>query len=298
MIGNDRLKVFDIERLSMNNGPGIRSTVYLKGCPLNCEWCHNPESISPNNQVMYIKNLCTECRACERACMNDAINADLTTNVSKCIVCGRCVNACNYRARRMCGFDIEIPDLVDELMRDDSFFQQSSGGVTISGGEPFFQSRSLNELIKMLKQQNVHIAIDTSGYSEFDTFSLICKQVNLILFDIKHMDDEKHKKMIGVSNEKILKNLKWLAKTDIAIKVRYPMIKGKNDGPENISRTAAFLLENGIYELDVIPYHDIAQGKFLSLGLPEQTRIIKHSESEIVEKTRLFCEEGINVSII
>jgi pyruvate formate lyase activating enzyme len=293
----NKLRVFDIQRLCVNDGPGIRSTVFLKGCLLKCIWCHNPESISSAMQIMYIKKLCNACGECNKICTHDAIDSSFITDTEKCVCCGDCVKVCINGARKLAGVDMEIGTIIRTVLKDKAYYEESGGGVTVSGGEPMFQYEGLKVLLCKLKEEGVSTALDTSGYCEQEKLLNVCRYVDVVLFDLKHMDDTEHRCITGVGNAGILNNLRKIALAGKQIIIRYPMIKGKNDGEENIEQMCRLLKEIGVFELDVIPFHDIGINKYASLG-QNAFLLEKHSDMEIKEKLACIRSFGIAPHII
>jgi pyruvate formate lyase activating enzyme len=297
MKSNGNLRIFDIQRFAVNEGPGIRSAVFFKGCYLNCLWCHNPESICSSIQVMHFDRLCIHCGLCKEKCKTGAINDDYSINLKKCTSCGECVVACSYSAKKRCGTDMHVSQVMDMVMKDCSYYKESGGGVTISGGEPLFQFNGALKLLRALKEAGISTALDTSGFVDEDKFTQICRYVDLFLFDLKHMNNDKHKELTGVGNEVIHKNFRKAVKLGKEIKVRYPMIKNLNDDDENIMLMCNFLRNNGIRKIDVIPYHDIGVSKYSALGL-QAHGIQTYSSAELDGKVKQIENLGINANII
>jgi len=293
----DKLRVFNIQRLSLNDGPGIRTTVFLKGCNFRCIWCHNPESIAPQPQIMKISKLCTCCGVCKAACIYDAIDSGFNTDSSKCVLCRACIKACVYGAREICGKDYDIDEIVNIVSKDKQFYKESGGGVTVSGGEPMLQYEGLKILLERLKHNGISTAIDTNGHADSNKFSDICEIADIVLFDLKHMDNDIHKKLTGVGNNLIHENFKMLCYMNKEIYVRYPMIKDLNDDEDNIVQMCDFLKRLNISKIDVIPYHDIGENKYYSIGTVP-VHIEKHTEEEIKEKIAMIRKQGINPNII
>lgn len=260
-------RIFDIQRFSIGNGPGVRTTVFLKGCPLRCKWCHNPEALSPEPQIKINGRLCRKCGLCGRVCpqgvhvLKDGIH---TLHTERCIGCGKCENVCCYGCVSLIGSDRTPEETADIVLADRIYYEKSGGGVTFSGGEPMLQYEFIEAVAGMLK--GVSIYIDTCGYCDEKIFFTMLHHMDGVLFDLKHMDNEKHKILTGVGNEKILANFAAAVSSGIPLQVRYPMIPGANDDDENISRMCALLLEYGITHLEVSPYHDFGTQKYRELG--------------------------------
>lgn len=264
--------IFDIRKFSLHDGPGIRTTVFFKGCPLSCWWCHNPESQSPAQELMIWESRCVHCGDCVRACPVKAIEPageGMITDRRLCTVCGTCVDTCAAEAREVVGRRVTAAEVMREIERDRPFFEESGGGVTFSGGEPLAQRAFLQHLLQACKAQDLHTAVDTSGYAPWPVFESIRADTDLFLYDLKMIDDERHRRYTGVSNGLILSNLQALSALGHRIIVRVPIIPGINDDPENIGMTAAFCASlPGLERVDLLPYHPSAQGKYERLALP------------------------------
>jgi len=235
--------VFNIQRFSIHDGPGIRSTVFLKGCPLRCWWCHNPEGQSPQPELSLIQARCVRCGRCQEVCPQQAAhaaggNGHPRAAYSKCTLCGACVEACPTEARQMIGRRMRVEQLVAEVLKDRIFFDESGGGVTFSGGEPLMQPEFLAQVLRACRAEQVHTALDTCGYAERDQLLELAGMCDLVLYDLKCLDDRRHQQQTGVSNQGILDNLEALAEQHANIWIRVPLIPGLNDQPEELEAMA------------------------------------------------------------
>jgi len=251
--------VFNVQRFSLHDGPGVRSTVFMKGCPLSCTWCHNPESHSPAPEFVRMRHRCMSCGRCSEE------------DLAGPVVSGRGdedVEACPTGALQGVGETMESDALVRTLLRDRIFFDESGGGVTFSGGEPLMQAAFVTEALRLLQAEGVHTALDTCGFGRWQDLREAAAHANLVLYDIKLMDDARHKAATGVSNDVILENLEALAKIHSAIWIRVPVIPGVNDDEANLDATAAFLRPlSGIRQVDLLPYHPTGEAKFARVGM-------------------------------
>lgn len=264
-------RVFDIKRYAINDGPGIRVTIFLKGCPLTCRWCHNPESISPKVQKLYTASKCIGCGECVKVCPLQACELSeegIRTNADLCDVCGKCAEVCPAKATEMSGQYESVDDLIGVIEKERPFFEQSGGGVTFSGGEPLLYPKFLTEILDACGERGVHRAVDTAGFVKKDVLLRIASRTDLFLFDLKMMDSEKHRKWTGVGNEIILENLNALAETGVAIQIRIPLIVGINTDDGNIEATAAIVaaLAGDKKPVNLLPFHNAGRGKDLKLG--------------------------------
>jgi pyruvate formate lyase activating enzyme len=265
--------IFDIKRYAIHDGPGIRTTVFMKGCPLMCRWCHNPEGISPEPEILYRSDRCGMCDDCITACPEDAIfkSGELKQiDRSKCTLCGDCIEVCVTSSLEIAGNEISSSDLMKEIERDLIFFDESGGGVTFSGGEPMLQLDFLDEMLTLCRKKEIHTTVDTSGFSSSEAFERILDRVDLFLFDLKTVDNKTHKEYTGISNIQILNNLKLLAKNDCNINIRFPVISGVNDSDEHIKSLTEFLAPlNNVNRIDLLPYHNWGVAKYSRMSQPK-----------------------------
>jgi pyruvate formate lyase activating enzyme len=302
--------IFDIKRYSINDGPGIRITIFLKGCPLKCAWCHNPESQSPAMQKLYTASKCIGAQDCIEICPNDALTLSsegIVTDYNACKLCGKCAEACPSKAIEMSGKLYDIPELMQIIERERVHFEHSGGGVTFSGGEPLMYPEFLIEILKECGKQNFHRTVDTSGFAKTETFLEVAKHTDLFLYDLKLMDDAKHKKWTGVSNQLILKNLKVLAKIGANINIRIPLIRNVNTDVLEITKMAGFISElhfkNRESEfaaptVNLLPFHNIASGKYKKLEMVYETSEMEEPwEEEIQKAVEIFASFNLEAEI-
>ena len=251
-------RLFDIQRYSIHDGPGIRTTVFFKGCNLRCAWCHNPESQSPNPQMLVYKNKCTKCGKCKEKCPN---------NLEKCVLCGKCTLYCPHDAREICGKEYTVDEVMREIRKDKVFYETSGGGVTCSGGECMLQIDFLCALLKKCKENGIHTAVDTAGHVPWEYFERILPYTDLFLYDVKCDDSETHKQYTGVGNELILQNLAHLLRHRSPVWVRIPVIGGVNDTVAQMERIRDFLHTHGTpQKIELLPYHAMGEHKYAALG--------------------------------
>ena len=264
--------IFDIQRYSIHDGPGIRTVVFLKGCPLSCQWCCNPESQFPQPEIEFRETLCQHCGRCISACPQGAIDADPWSPSSSkinrllCDMCGQCVKKCPSDALNIIGEWFSVEEVLAEVLRDSSYYRRSGGGVTISGGEPLAQQDFTKELLKACCERNIHTAIETSGFADWFQFEEILPFTDLFLYDIKHMDNEIHIQQTGVPNIKILDNASSLSQAGASIILRVPLIPGNNLRESNLQAIGELARKLNVLEVHLMPFHQLGKDKYIRLG--------------------------------
>lgn len=262
--------IFDIKRYAVHDGPGIRTTIFFKGCPLTCVWCHNPESYALKPEIFYWDDRCIRCGACIAACPEAALawkDGGLNTDRSRCNECGACVCICPTGARELVGYTITVDEVMHEIEKDTLFYEESRGGVTLSGGEPLVQPEFCLALLQRCRSLGIKTALDTSGYAPEETLLAIAKFVDLFLYDIKSMDEERHFAYTGISNTGILRNLKRLDQLGKRIWIRFPLIPGINDDLDHVTQLGEFITTlSSVEAIHVLPYHRGGEAKRGRLG--------------------------------
>jgi len=281
--------IFNIQKFSIHDGPGIRTTVFFKGCPLDCWWCHNIESQGFGREPMSRPDLCDGCGACVAVCPQQAIRlvgARALTDPAACLGCGHCVVFCPANGRSVCGSEMSVEEVVDEVVRDRVFYEQSGGGVTFSGGEPLAQIDFLAEGLGACRAQGLHTVVDTSGAAPWAHFERILSTTDLFLYDLKLMDDAAHRWYTGSSNRQILDNLERLSAATDNLWIRLPVIPTINDDEANMRRTLAFLQTIRFRQLNLLPYHELGRGKAVQLGRTYRLEGVKAPDDEAMESLR------------
>lgn len=264
--------VFDTKRYAINDGPGVRVTIFLKGCPLDCAWCHNPESISPKMEKMFSANKCIGALNCIDDCPENALtmtpDKGVVTDFDLCNMCGVCAESCPSGAMEMVAEHVDVATIIESVVEERQIIEQSGGGITFSGGEPLMQHEFLMDALEACKQEGFHCTVDTSGFTSKSVLHDVARLTDHWLYDLKCMDSDTHLEWTGVRNEKILDNLVALAKTGASINIRVPLVEGVNADDANIIATARFVasLAGDKKKVNILPYHKIAENKYQKLG--------------------------------
>jgi pyruvate formate lyase activating enzyme len=302
--------VFNIQRFSIHDGPGIRTTVFLKGCPLHCFWCHNPEGLQARAEIQFSAERCLGCRACAGVCAqggHEFRDGMHLVHRENCRRCGRCADACCSEALELVGCAMTIDEVLAEVLRDRVFYDDSGGGVTLSGGEPLSQPEFVRELLRRCRQEDVRTAVETCGHCRWEELAAILPLTDLVMMDLKHLDADQHRAAVGVSNRLILANARKLMETDKWVTFRVPVIPTVNDTPEAMGAIAAFVHELAAVrqtaatggpppDLELLGFHRLAIAKYRSLGMDDRAASLSPpSPDRIAELARLAASHGIDV---
>lgn len=295
--------IYNIQRFSLHDGPGIRTTVFLKGCPLRCAWCHNPESQRIRPQLSLFESRCLRCGQCFALCpCHQLADGAHTVDFQACTACGRCVDGCAAGALEILGRETTAEEAAEEALRDLPFYQTSGGGVTLSGGEPTMQADFAAELLARVRAAGVHTALETCGHAPWTSFGKLLTHLDMILYDVKQMDGDKHKAYTGVDNGLILDNLRRLCSRDVhaEIVVRTPVIPGYNDQPENFAALADFLkgMER-IPRVELLPYNELAGSKYPRLGMTYSPGEVREEDGTPPDALcALLTGEGLSAQVM
>lgn len=295
-------KIFDLMKYSIHDGPGIRTTIFFMGCPLKCQWCHNPESQSFEQELMYWPDRCIGCRQCLEVCPQGAIvetAGRLDYLREQCRLCGACCQVCHAGVRELVAKTMSVHEIMSEIEKDVIFYDESGGGVTFSGGEALMQPSFLLKILQECRKKEIRTAVETCGYVNLKVLQEISPFVDLFLYDLKLMDSQKHQKYTGVTNKLILDNLRWLAENHPKVIVRVPIIPGINDDEDNISQLGKFTASlKRIKELHLLPYHKAGTDKYQRLGVSYRLADIEVPDNEHMERIRSRLEQfSLNVKI-
>ena len=293
--------IFDIQRFSVHDGPGIRTLVFFKGCPLRCQWCSNPESLSFTPQLFVIKDNCIRCGQCVKVCPTGAVFYDnqLKVDREKCCECGRCTEVCYAGALIMTGREWTVDELISELEKDEIHYRKSNGGITLSGGEAVAQPHFAHDLLEACKAKGWHTAIETSGYATEDVWDLLLPHLDMVLLDIKHMNTDKHKKFTGLDNDVVLRTALKLANDKRAeLIIRVPVVPGFNDEAMEIAEIACLAKVLKVEKLHLLPYHPYGENKYENLGMKTSDLIFKTPKSDVMQQLKAVVEKfGVTCQI-
>jgi pyruvate formate lyase activating enzyme len=294
--------VFNIQRYSVHDGPGIRTTVFLKGCPLNCPWCHNPEGISRRREIVVLENRCISCGQCRLACRyGSEVPGDgpLPARAEKCELCGACVEACPTQGRQIIGQELSVDEVLAPVLSDRVFYEDSGGGVTFSGGEPLSQPDFLRALLQACRDRGLHTVVDTCGLAQPEALAAIAPLTDLFLYDLKFVDDAKHRHYTGVSNRLILENLQALGRSHGRIWLRVPVIPGINDDEADLAGAALFAASvPGVQQLNLLPFHRKGLPKSSRLGRETGLAEVQTPSADSMSRAAgIFARAGLVVKI-
>jgi len=289
--------IFEIQRFSIHDGPGIRTLVFFKGCHLSCKWCQNPESQAMEPVVAFYENRCKESFDCQVVCPEDAIiNGRFRINYDKCTACGKCVEACAYQALKLIGDRMTPEGLLAKILLDLPYYQQSGGGVTFSGGEPTLHTDFLDQTLTLCQTEGIHTVLETCGTFSFSVWEPILRKLDLIYFDLKIIDSEDHKRATSVPNTAVLKNAKKLVTENYPVEFRMPLVQGYTDTEENLRQTILLLKEMGQTKIHLLKYHNMGETKIdIIQGSQEKMNLPSYPDSEFERIKAYFSGEGIEV---
>ena len=295
---NDRGIVFNIQKFSVNDGPGIRTVVFLKGCPLRCKWCANPESQLVRAEIMWDEKKCVHCRHCIEVCPHQAVSLKegrISIDSSKCDGCGKCFHECRTKALKNEGELKTVREVMDVVMQDLPFYEESGGGITLSGGEMLAQPEFAVSLLKASKENNLHTCAETTGFAKQEVFASVIENLDLILFDVKHWNSEKHKEGTGVNNERILANLKYAIDQGKDVLPRIPVIPGFNDSIEDAANLARVIKEAGSTKCQLLPFHQFGENKYEQLRREYSYKdVTAYHREDLEEYRQTMIDCGIN----
>jgi pyruvate formate lyase activating enzyme len=290
------INIFDIQHFCVQDGPGIRTSVFMKGCPLRCKWCHNPESQSSRPNLLYYQQKCIGCGMCERVCSQKVhtLSKGHSIDRNKCILCKKCADTCPTNALAIAGESRDINDIMAEITRDKRFYSASGGGVTFTGGEPFLQSEALREMLKLCKEENINTAVETSCYVEPKMFQAISLLSDIMICDLKAVSANLHQELTGVDNRLILDNLNWLAKAyQGQAWIRIPIIPGHNDSDDEIRKISQFISSKALKQVELLAYHDTGKSKYIALGREYECENVISPDKNRMDEIQLQFKNGV-----
>lgn len=296
--------VFDVQKFAVHDGPGIRTLVFFKGCPLRCAWCSNPESHEPGEQMVYFDNRCLGCLSCVERCPQAAVNASAAgrpvTDHARCTDCGECREVCFADARTLLGRSVTLPELMDEIRQDAAFYRRSGGGVTLGGGEVMLWAGFAEQLLGLCRAEGIHTAVETCGHGPWSELARLVPGTDLFYYDLKVIDPAEHERLTGVDNATILGNLERLAATGARIIVRIPVVPSFTDSAENVRGIASFVAAGPLAErIELLPYHRLGLDKYRRLGrdyaledLEPPSAEVMRALADVVERAGVPCQIG------
>ena len=290
--------ITNVQRFSTEDGPGIRTTVFFKGCPLHCPWCHNPEGLLSKRELVFFESRCIGCKECLKVCKHGALIPGGISS-DQCELCFQCVEACPSTARQIMGEEVTVETLYERVLRDQVFYEKSGGGVTASGGEAMVWAEFLAEFFRRLKQAGVHAALDTSAVIGGEKLSRVLESTDLVLLDLKIMDPERHRQVLGVPLPPILEHIREIDRLGLPIILRVPVIPGYTDHPDNLRAIAEFSLSlKALLQVELLPFHQLGRPKYRQLGKPYALGdLTMLSEEAMLEAKRIFTAAGLKAII-
>ncbi|MBS7007545.1 glycyl-radical enzyme activating protein [Anaerostipes sp.] len=295
-----KANIFNIQKFSIHDGPGIRTAVFFKGCPLHCRWCSNPESQSFHTQILWDPGKCLHCGLCQQSCPTGSIHfsdgGSFQFRHESCEGCLACTRHCPGNALEYMGKMMSVGEIMKEVLKDKDFYEESGGGITLSGGEVMAQPEFAALLLLECKNQGLHTALETTGYASHEVFVSVTEQADLLLFDMKHHDSKKHRLYTGVPNEKIIENMKWAVQHGKEVIARIPVIPEVNDSIEDAREFSALLRQIGITQVNLLPFHQFGQNKYEQLHMNYEMKDVDalHPE-DLTEYAGIFEAEGLSV---
>jgi glycyl-radical enzyme activating protein len=288
----------DVKKFAVHDGPGVRTTLFLKGCPMKCIWCHNPEGIIAKAEMAYYRHKCIGCGECIGVCPNGAHSFEGGEHRffrERCTACGACETACLGEAMKRFGRTIDVDEAVRIVLEDRTFYTTSNGGVTVSGGEPLLYADFVMELFGRMREEGIHTAVDTCGCVGWEEFEKVLPVTDIFLYDVKHIDSEKHRELTGRGNERILDNLKKLSDTGTRIEIRMPLVPEHNADDETVGRIGDFLGTLNIERMKVLPYHSLARSKYAALGKTDTMPDVEPPTDDMLRRAvEILRARGVN----